>query len=48
MLLTDVSSSMDDGEFAMVKEGYRAAFSDPEVISAILENGRGACRGSPD
>jgi hypothetical protein len=41
VLLTDVSSSMDDGEFAMVKEGYRTAFSDPEVISAILENGRG-------
>lgn len=36
VLLTDVSQSMDADEYALVKSGYRAAFSDPEVISAIL------------
>lgn len=41
VLLTDVSNSMDDREYSMVKEGYRAAFSDPEVIAAILSNSRG-------
>ncbi len=35
VLLNDVSKSMDTAEFAMVKAGYRAAFSDPEVIAAI-------------
>lgn len=35
VLLTDVSNSIDDHEYALVKEGYRAAFSDPEVIAAI-------------
>ena len=41
VLLNDVSKSMDTAEFAMVKAGYRAAFSDPEVIAAIstLEGG---------
>ena len=28
----------------MVKEGYKAAFSDPEVIAAILSNFAGRCR----
>ena len=41
VLLTDVSNSMDDREYSMVKEGYQAAFSDPEVIAAILSNSRG-------
>ena len=41
VLLTDVSGSMDDAEYAMVKEGYRAAFADPEVVTAILANGGG-------
>jgi hypothetical protein len=41
ILLTDVSNSMSDREYAMVKEGYKAAFSDPEVIKAILDNSRG-------
>jgi hypothetical protein len=41
VLLTDVSNSMDDREYAMVKDGYQAAFSDPEVIAAILSNSRG-------
>lgn len=39
VLLNDVSKSMDDGEYEMVKEGYRAAFSDAEVIAALLANG---------
>ncbi|MFN4764782.1 DUF1194 domain-containing protein, partial [Gillisia sp. Q332] len=38
VLLNDVSKSMDDGEYALVKDGYRAAFSDPEVIAALLGN----------
>jgi hypothetical protein len=41
VLLTDVSRSMDDREYDMVKNGYKAAFSDPEVIDAILANSRG-------
>ena len=41
VLLTDVSRSMDDREYDMVKEGYKAAFSDPEVIQAVLANSRG-------
>jgi hypothetical protein len=39
VLLTDVSQSMDDDEYAMVKDGYRTAFADPEVIAAILGAG---------
>lgn len=39
VLLNDVSGSMDDQEYAMVKAGYRAAFSDPEVIAAIRDSG---------
>lgn len=41
VLLTDVSGSMDGAEYAMVKDGYRAAFADPEVAAAISANGRG-------
>jgi Protein of unknown function (DUF1194) len=41
VLLTDVSNSMDTREYEMVKEGYRAAFSDPQVIAAILSNSKG-------
>lgn len=41
VLLTDVSHSMDDREYEMVKEGYKAAFSDPQVIQAILDNSKG-------
>jgi len=39
VLLTDVSKSMDNDEYAMVKAGYRAAFADPEVVAAILGTG---------
>lgn len=38
VLLTDVSRSMDDADYALVKEGYRAAFADPEVIAALAGN----------
>lgn len=41
VLLNDVSKSMDDGEYALVKDGYRAAFSDPEVIAALIGNAGG-------
>jgi len=41
VLLNDVSKSMDMAEYALVKDGYRAAFSDPEVIAALLSNGGG-------
>jgi len=41
ILLTDVSRSMDAREYEMVKEGYKTAFADPEVIKAILNNSKG-------
>jgi hypothetical protein len=41
VLLTDVSRSMNDREYQMVKDGYKAAFSDPEVVKAILANSKG-------
>ena len=41
VLLTDVSKSVDDREYAMVKEGYQKAFADPHVLEAILKNAKG-------
>ena len=41
VLLNDVSKSMDEGEYRMVKAGYRAAFSDADVVAALLGNGGG-------
>lgn len=41
VLLNDVSHSMDEDEYEMVKDGYRAAFSDPDVIAALIANGDG-------
>lgn len=38
VLLNDVSKSMDESEYALVKDGYRAAFSDPDVIAALIGN----------
>jgi hypothetical protein len=38
VLLTDVSKSMDSGEHHLVRDGYRTAFADSEVIAAILGN----------
>jgi hypothetical protein len=34
-LVTDVSRSIDDGEFDLEKKGYAAAFTSPQVIAAI-------------
>lgn len=41
VLLTDVSRSVDNREYDMVKEGYKAAFADPDVIEALLTNSKG-------
>src|SRR3546814_6094052 len=41
VLLNDVSRSMDEVEYDLVKDGYRAAFADPEVIAALVGNGDG-------
>ena len=35
VLVTDVSRSIDDTEFALEKQGYTAAFTNPAVIGAI-------------
>jgi Protein of unknown function (DUF1194) len=35
VLVTDVSRSIDDGEFKLEKAGYAAAFTDQRVIAAI-------------
>ncbi len=35
MLVTDVSRSIDDSEYALEKDGYAAAFTNSQVISAI-------------
>jgi hypothetical protein len=41
VLLNDVSKSMDAEEYALVKNGYRAAFADPEVIAALIRGNGG-------
>jgi len=41
VLLNDVSKSMDEAEYALVKDGYREAFADPDVVAALLLNGGG-------
>jgi hypothetical protein len=35
VLVSDVSRSIDDSEFRMEKDGYAAAFNDPQVLAAI-------------
>jgi hypothetical protein len=35
VLLTDVSRSVDEQEYAMMKEGYATALTDPRVLAAI-------------
>ncbi|MCX7377347.1 MAG: DUF1194 domain-containing protein [Alphaproteobacteria bacterium] len=35
VLLTDVSRSVDQREYALMKEGYAAALTDPRVLAAI-------------
>jgi Protein of unknown function (DUF1194) len=41
-LVTDVSRSIDDSEFDLEKNGYRAAFTDPKVLQAIKAGPNGA------
>jgi hypothetical protein len=38
VLLTDVSRSMDEADYALVKAGYRSAFADPEMVAALAGN----------
>jgi len=35
VMVSDVSRSIDDSEFDLEKQGYAAAFTDPEVLAAI-------------
>src|SRR4051812_45269262 len=35
VLVTDVSRSIDDAEYALEKDGYASAFTNDQVISAI-------------
>ncbi len=35
VLVSDVSRSIDDSEFRLQKQGYHAAFTDPDVVAAI-------------
>ena len=42
VLVSDVSRSIDDFEFGLQKQGYRAAFTDPRVIAAIRGGPAGA------
>lgn len=41
VLVTDVSRSIDDSEFTLEKNGYAAAFTSPEVLSAIKNGPNG-------
>ncbi|PWK68437.1 DUF1194 domain-containing protein [Aminobacter sp. AP02] len=41
VLAVDVSSSMDDGEFALQRAGYVGALRDPAFINAVLSGLRG-------
>ena len=42
VLVTDVSRSIDDSEFALEKQGYSTAFTDPQVLAAIHSGATGA------
>jgi hypothetical protein len=42
VLVDDVSRSIDDSEFDLQKHGYAAAFTDPEVLTAIKSGAIGA------
>lgn len=42
VLLTDVSRSVDDSEFALAKRGYASALTDPRVVAAIRGGAVGA------
>lgn len=41
MLAIDASSSVDDAEWALMREGYAAAFRDPRVVAAIQSGPQG-------
>ncbi|MEZ5930991.1 MAG: DUF1194 domain-containing protein [Alphaproteobacteria bacterium] len=41
VLLNDVSNSVDELEYGLMKDGYRAAFSDPDVVASIIGNSGG-------
>ena len=42
VLLCDVSGSVDDADFALIRDGYEAAFRDAGVISAIEAGANGS------
>lgn len=42
VLVSDVSRSIDDSEFRLQKQGYQAAFTNPDVIAAIRGGSAGA------
>jgi hypothetical protein len=42
VLVGDVSRSIDEGEYALEKQGYAAALTSPEVLAAIAGGPRGA------
>lgn len=42
VLVSDVSRSIDDAEFALQKQGYHAAFTDPRVMEAIAAGPQGS------
>jgi hypothetical protein len=42
VLVSDVSRSIDDGEFKMQKDGYFAAFTSPKVLAAIKSGATGS------
>jgi hypothetical protein len=42
VLVSDVSRSIDDGEFKMQKDGYYAAFTSPKVLAAIKSGATGS------
>jgi hypothetical protein len=42
VLVSDVSRSIDDSEFRLQKQGYQAAFTNPDVIAAIRGGPMGA------
>jgi len=42
VLLTDVSRSVDAREYALMKEGYAAALTDPRVLAAITGGQQGS------
>jgi hypothetical protein len=42
VLLTDVSRSVDEREYALMKEGYANALTDPRVLAAIAGGQQGA------